>query len=247
MMVDDKILSVFKDDAKEAIIERITIGVGYTSVLLSDGRCGLCSTLLNRSKSCIVNKDPEEYEKHPAYELLRSIMSDHHLARVQAIATANALNHSFAGRCPDDQGDLMKVLHIPDGGKVGMVGHFEPVVSYLSQCGVEVKSYDLGKQIGSEAVFYDWAKSEADAMVITATSLIDGSIIHIFDMLGGKIVPTVLMGPSTIIRPEIYGDLPISVYAGTVPVDTASIERIVRNGRGTRDIHKYARKVHLLV
>lgn len=247
MMVEDKVLSVFEEDAKEAIIERITIGVGYTSVLLSDGRCGLCSTLLNHSASCMVNKDPEEYEKHRAYEVLRSITSNHHLARVLAIATANALNHAFASQCPDDRGDLKKDLHIPEGGKVGMVGHFDPVVSYFSKCGIEVKTYDTGKHIGSESEFYDWAKHKADAMVITATSLINGSILHIFDMMGGKIVPTVLMGPSTIIRPEIYGDLPISVYAGTVPSDTDSIERVVRNGKGTRDIHKFARKVHLLV
>jgi uncharacterized protein (DUF4213/DUF364 family) len=63
----------------------------------------------------------------------------------------------------------------------------------------------------------------------------------------GKTLPTVLLGPSTIMRPEIYKGLPLSMLGGTVPVDIPNTLKAIRNGRGTPVLHKYARTVRLLL
>lgn len=247
MVLEQRIMSLFAEEAGQVIIERITVGLGYTVVLLEDGRCGLCCTLLENDGRCVVNRDPEEYERKPALALLEKITTADRFSRVLAIATANALNHRLAYLCDDDNGNLLMDLQLEPGSRVAMVGHFDPVVAYFKRNNISIQIFDIGKHVGDETDFYDWARSEADAMVMTATSLINGSMEHVFDQMGGKILPTVLMGPSTIVRRELYRDLPITVCAGTVPVDIDAVERVVRNGKGTRAIHKHARKVHLFV
>ena len=247
MVLDHQILSLFHDDAENSVIDEIHLGLGYTAVTLTDGRCGLCCTLLEHSSSCSVNKNPLDYEKKNALTLLQAIQSEHPLDRTMAIALVNALNAPFAAGCPDDPKTLEEDLHLAKGSKVAMVGYFDPIVRQLAKDGIEVVAYDIGKKIGSEKEFYCWAKSHADALILTATSVITQSTESVFAHMEGKQIPTVLMGPSTIMQPKIYNGLPITMLSGTVPVDITNILKAIRNGRGTPVLHKYARMVRLLL
>ncbi len=247
MELDKKIISIFSHEANSIRVKCVTISLGYTSVLLEDGRCGLCCTLLDQMGSCNVNKERKEYEGEVAINLLNGLKVDTRLSRVLAIATVNALNQPFVATCPIDSGDLMSDLHIPNGGSVAMVGHFDPVVAYFNRNGVEVKCYDKGKSIGNENEFYDWSKNEADALVLTATSVINGTCEEVLSRLGNRNIPTVLMGPSTIMRPEVFAHLPITMLAGINPIDICGVQRVIRNAKGTRDILKYSHKVKLMI
>lgn len=247
MIINDKILEVFHEEASLASIDQITIGLGYTALTLTDGRCGLCSTLIHNFSDCPVSQDPLDYEKKPALPLLQKITSKNPLARVLAIALVNALNYNYAYACSEDSGQLIQDLHLRKYDKVAMVGYFRPVAAYFEEGGIEVKSYDIGKQMGNLSEFYHWACSEADAVVITATSLINGTIEEVLAQLQEKTIPAVIMGPSTIMRPEIYSHLKVTMLAGTVALDTEAIVKAVRNGKGTRVLHKHAKKVQLMI
>ncbi|AEV27903.1 hypothetical protein SpiGrapes_0039 [Sphaerochaeta pleomorpha str. Grapes] len=247
MDVNQQIFDFFAPEAKNSVIDEIHLGLGYSAITLTDGRCGLCCTFLEHASSCSVNKNPLDYEQQNALMLLQEILSDNLLDRTMAIALVNALNASFAAVCPDDPKTLEKDLHLAKGSKVAMVGYFEPIVRQLGKNGIEVVAYDIGKKIGSEKEFYCWAKNHAEALILTATSVITNSTESVFEHLEGKEIPTVLMGPSTIMQPKIYKDLPISMLSGTVPVDLPNTLKAIRNGRGTPVLHKYARTIRLLL
>jgi uncharacterized protein (DUF4213/DUF364 family) len=247
MVLDQQILTFFQDEAEKSVVDEIHLGLGYTAVTLTDGRCGLCCTLMGNSNSCMVNKNPGEFEKQNALLLLQEIQSEKPLDRTMAIALVNALNATYAANCSDDPKTLEEDLHLAKGSKVAMVGYFDPIVRLLAKDGIEVVAYDIGKKIGSEKEFYCWAKSHADALILTATSLITNSTESVFEHLEGKKIPTVLLGPSTIMRPEIYQGLPVTMLGGTVPVDIPNTLKAIRNGRGTPILHKYARTVRLLL
>jgi uncharacterized protein len=244
MKMNTYILEALEEEAASSVIDQIHLGLGYTAVTLSDGRCGLCSTWIEKKGSCTLFKEPEEFEGMPAQLLLQKISSEDTVTRTAVIALVNALNYRRAAALKDDEGELFTDLGLHAGSMVAMVGYFAPIVRQLSGIGVSVRAYDIGKEVGSQDEFYQWAREEADALILTATSVISNSTEEVFEHLNGKRLPTVIMGPSAIMIPEIYRDLPITICAGTVPTDIPGTLKAIRNGKGTPVLHRYARKVY---
>lgn len=245
MLLNDKIFKHFERLAALETISEIHLGLGYSAVTLTSGGCGLCYTPKEKGGSCTVFKEKVEFEGGPATLLLERIHDDMPLVRCLAIALANALNHSYTLGLPDDEGDIAIDLNLQSGSKVAMIGQFGPIITQLEKQGVEVRSYDIGKEIGEEKSFYAWAASEADALILTATSLITNSTEEIFKKLGTTELPSILMGPSTIAWHGLYEHLGIHYCAATVATDVGGILKDIRNGRGTPYLHKHSRKVTL--
>ncbi|HLW22159.1 MAG TPA: DUF364 domain-containing protein [Sphaerochaetaceae bacterium] len=246
MELNTRIFEVFADEADRSVIGEIHIGLGYTAVLLQDGRCGICATLCDRSHALMVNKDSNDYEGRSALQLLRHVRGeDAHLSRVMAIALVNALNQPFANSLPETPQDWHRDLGLPEDASIAMVGHFSPVFERFEETGFTVKTLDLGWDMGNPEEFYPWATSEADALVITGTSLVNNTLESILDRFRGKDIPILLLGPSTVLHPEVYTDLPIRYIAGSVVIVTKDILKAVRNGRGSLDVHHQAKKVYL--
>ncbi|MDD2296783.1 MAG: DUF364 domain-containing protein [Sphaerochaetaceae bacterium] len=246
MKLNNKIFSVFANDAEGSVIDEITIGIGYTAVTLTDGRCGLCATLCDPKHAFSLNTDRTDYEGRAAIQLLRKIKEgDNHLSRVMAVALVNALNQPFAKALPDGPNDLHKDFDLPKGAKIAMIGHFSPVFKQFEETGSEVRSLDLGRGIGKAKEFYPWATAEADVLILTGTSIVNQTMIEVLDKFSSRTLPVVVMGASTILREEIYEDLPIRYVAGSVVVVKKDLLKAVRNGRGTLDIHYQAKNVFL--
>ncbi len=244
MEINRKILTVLQEEAEHSVIDQIHLGLGYTAVTLKDGRCGLCSTWIEKKNTCTVFKETEDYEGGSALPLLQKIISEDTITRTVVIALVNALNYRKATAYADDTGTLFPDLKLSTGKQVAMIGYFAPIAKQLNTMGVAVTAYDIGKGVGSEHEFYAWAKEEADAMILTATSVINNSTEHVCEQIGYKDIPTVIMGPSTIMIPSIYEHLPITLCAGTVPTDIPGTLKAIRNGKGTPVLHRYARKVY---
>ncbi len=245
MLLNENILRQFKTSSALETIEGIHIGLGYTAVTLTNGNCGLCHTPKAASGMCTIFQDPTDYEGSPAILLLEKIHDDDPMIRCLAIALANALNHTYAMNLCNDDGDVAGDLGLSKGSKVAMIGYFGPILLQLEKQGIEVRSYDIGKAIGEEASFYSWARAEAHALILSATSLITNSTEEIFDKLGTTTLPSILMGPSTIASPNLYDHLGIHYCAATLPTDIPGILKDIRNGRGTPYLHKHSRKVKL--
>lgn len=247
MEIYRKILEIYSGPAEKAIIERLTIGLGYTAVLLSDGRMGLSYTYVNDLESCMVFKYPDEIEENPALPLLELIESENLVDRSVAIAVLNALNAEKAAACADDELEYLAAFAPGPGDRIAMAGYFGPVVDKIRGMGAELEIYDIGRGLGTEEEFYRFlAAGQAKGFILTATSLINGTTEKILDHLHPD-TPAVLLGPTTPMAPELFEHLPLDYIGGVAPVDTELIEGAIRNGRGTRHILKGARKVWLRI
>lgn len=246
MELNNKIFSIFANDAEGSVIDEVTLSLGYTAVTLTDGRCGLCATLCNPKHAYSVNTDGTDYEGRFAIQLLRQIKKeDNHLSRVMAVALVNALNQPFAKTLPAGHPSFQKDLDLPEDAKIAMIGHFSPVFKNLEETGFEVRSLDLGRGIGKSKEFYPWATAEADALILTGTSIVNNTMLEVLDKFSDHPIPVVVMGPSTILRGEVYEGLPIRYVSGSVVVVKDDLLKAVRNGRGTLDIHYQAKNVFL--
>ena len=244
MRLNERIYIRFTEEASSSMIEEIHLGLGYSVVTLSDGRCGLCHTWIDSKDSCTLFKEQADFEGGSALELLQMIHSENRITRSAVIALVNALNQGQAASFPDDTGTLFKDLGLTAGSRLAMVGYFAPVIRRLKEACIEVKAYDIGKGVGDPDEFYGWARDKADAMILTATSVINDSIEGVFSSMGYKEIPTAVMGPSTIMAPELYAHLPVTVLAGTLPLDTAGVLKAIRNGKGTPELLKFSKKVY---
>ncbi|WP_319758573.1 Rossmann-like domain-containing protein [uncultured Sphaerochaeta sp.] len=245
MDIDNRIHTYFQAEAESLQVESIYLGLGYSAVVLQDGRCGLCYTPKGSGNSCSVNKNKDEYERYPAIKLLKNIKKEDPLGRAMAIALCNALNQDHSLLQDEDDGNLIRDLKLNTGDNVAMIGYFAPIVSYLNTHGITVRVYDIGKEVGSEEEFYQWAETESDALILTATSLINSSLEEVLSHFNGNRIPTVLMGPSTIMAKELYRDLPIDLLAGSTVSNRDGVIKSIRNGRGTPYLHKDCKKVCL--
>lgn len=244
-MIETAIIDRFSRQASENRISSIYLGLGYCAVCLEDGSVGVAATLLPPVSGCRVWKDPVEYEGRSAKVLL-DVLADpdrERLSRSLAIALVGALNQRGSSTLLTDTLSVTEHLGVGHNGKVAMIGSIEPIVRELSSQGIEVRQYDIGKGIGEQREFHFWCSTEADALVLTATSIILGGFDRIWQQIG-RHLPTMLVGPSTILSPEIYRDYPIHHCCGIHITDGQEVLKAVRQGRGTKAILAGARKVY---
>lgn len=243
MQIYTKMYDILGDRARDITIKTLSIGLGYTAVELEDESMGVAYTWLDNKTSCTLMKDPEDYEGKKSLSLLGKLFSENLLDRSVAIATVNALNYKYAAALEDDKDTLFDDLQISEGTHVSMVGFFSPVVEKLKTRRVELNVYDIEKQIGTEEDFYTNLRHNTDALILSATSVIHGSTEEVLaNMAPGT--PCVLLGPTTPMMPMAFDHLPITILAGTLPVNFPSVLKSIRHAKGTCDIQRASRKVY---
>jgi len=243
MRIYNRMHELFREKASEINVRLISIGLGYTAVVLEDDSMGLAYTWMDSKKSCSLMKDPEDYEGKKSLLLLEKLFENDLLCRSVAVAAVNALNYSDCLALAEDQGSLLEDLRIAPGSRVSMVGFFAPVVEKLKKRGAVLNVFDLGKQIGTRDEFFSQLEHETDAVILSSTSVIHGStedvLAHVPDG-----TPCVMLGPTTPMIPEVFSHLPISILGGTLPLDKTKVLKVIRHARGTKDIQKYSKKVY---
>ena len=238
-----RIEAAIAEEAVGAVVDTISIGLGYTAVTTSDGRCGVSFTYFTRkSDSCTVVKHPMDFEGAPAADMLPLLHSEKLIERAAGIALVNALNNRRSASMEEDSGTILEKLELKAGGRCAMVGFFGPVVSELKKAQVQLETIDESKGIGESERFYRFLKEEADALILTSTSLINGTAEGILAQLrpGAR---SIMLGPTTIMLPEVFIDLPVGFLGGISVSDTEGVLKAVRHGKGTHSINKFAKKV----
>ncbi len=224
-------------------VRNLSIGLGYTAVVLEDGGIGIAYTWIDSKTSCSLFEDPVDYEGRPARGLLDKLSSDDLLERSVGLATANALNHERCAGFEDDRDTLLDDLGIQAGSRVSMVGYFEPIARQIESRGASLNVYDLGKGIGTGEQFDAALSGHSDAVIVSATTIIHGSTEQLLKRLDSE-TSCALLGPSTPMLPEAFSHLPITILAGTCPIDATKVLNAVRHARGTRALHRASRKVY---
>jgi uncharacterized protein (DUF4213/DUF364 family) len=245
MELNQKIYDHFEESAGGARILLVSLGLGYTLVTTTDGGMGLSYTYFDRKTGCSLIRNYRDFEGRPAIHMLELIRSEESLERSMAMALVNALNHRRALGFPEDPRNeiLLERMGIEKGSRVAMVGHFGPLIKDLDQIGALVSILDYFRGEGDKEVFYEKLHEWADALILTATTLLNNTAEEILSHVGTG-VRTVILGPSTPLVPEAFSHLPVTMLAGMAPLDEKAVHKIVRHGIGTRYFGGICRKVY---
>lgn len=227
-------------------IRDIRIGLGYTAVMTEDGRAGLAATLLKDLPAHCDRFDTRrllglKYIR----DLIAQITSDNHVSVSVALAAANAVIHPPSDRMVP--GSRLPVDGIRPGDRVGMVGHFSPMVKELKEKAAELLIFEqIDQPRGGLLPAAEVPKRlpECQVALITATSIINGTLD---DLLAAAKTcrETILLGASTPLLPEVFQDTPVTCLSGAIVTDPEAVLKVVSCGGGMRSFKPYVRKVNL--
>ena len=246
MILNEKLFDIFKDKAAHTRVDLLSLGLGYTAVVTSDGGIGIAYTYFEDKKSCMLLNEAADYEGQPAIELLLKIKSDVTIERSMALALVNALNYQYALKLPEDENNniMFDKFKISKGTKVAMVGYFGPMVKRFEQKEAVLDILDQSRGLGQKADFYEHLKNRAEVLFLTSTSILNNSTEEVLANVHAK-VKTLMLGPSTPMVARAFDHLPVHMLAGTVPLDKERLLRAIRHGMGTPVLHKFSRKSYL--
>ena len=247
MELNQKLFDCMAPNAEGVVVDQVTLGLGYTAVTTVQGDVGIAATGVAMDACCAGSLDVVDYEGRPAIDLLQQILIDDPMTRTMALALINALNHRQVQDLPEDADNrvLFDRFGILSGARVAMVGYFPPLVRFLESRNVPLTIVDDAKGVGDKPAFYDRLADWAEALLITATSIINNTTETILSHAGPG-VKTILLGPSTPMLPEAFTHLPVHMLAGTAITDPEKALKIVRHGGGARTLKPASRKVYRL-
>ena len=238
MIVDD-LLREAESTLSKHVIADVRIGLGYTTVLLNDGGCGLAGTLLGEVEyCCTLLADAGELIGKPALNVAQYALSADPVASSLAIATLNATLNRNGEPGPSP----LQVLPI-DGAEVGMVGYFGPFVTELRERCKALHIFE--RRLLSPDVLPDWAVERilpaCDVVLITSLALINNTLDHLLQLAHGEVA---LVGPSTPLS-QIFSQCGVSHLFGTVVTDPKVILATVSQAGGTQRFQGAAKKVYM--
>jgi len=221
----------------------IRIGLGYTVVLLEDGRCGLAYTLHEKEfESCCVFPDAGKLIGRNVSDLISYVKSEDVISCAVGLATVNAVLDLPAGVF---ESDILDVLPAHEGDTVGMVGYFGPLVKNFKERVQALHIFERKPDPGngilpeSEAVKL---LPECQVVVMTATTLLNNTIDRLLNLCGNA-REIAILGPSTPFAPEVFRSRGVTMLSGLQVVDAGKILQIVSQGGGTRQFGNAARKL----
>jgi uncharacterized protein (DUF4213/DUF364 family) len=233
--------------AAEVTITSLTVGLGYTAVTTSDGGLGLAYTWIGGKEDCKYHKAYRDVEGECARELLDRLLTEDPFQRSLGLATLNALHQEGARSLPDDSGSplsaSLQLLGLVPGTRVSMVGYFPPLARILPDLGIDLDIVDASLNLGDPAAFRERLGWWTDALLMTATTILNDSAEDLLMSLGPQ-GRAVMIGPSTPLVPAAFAHLPIVGLAGIAPVDIQSVVKTVRHGSATPGMRPFVRKVY---
>ncbi len=233
--IPQRIINLLEPVAQEARVADVRIGLGYTSVRLESGHQGLAWTARSSSGSCSHEAKAGALAGRPAMELLQLLGGfGSPLSKTLGLATANALAATLE-RPSATTTEILELIDVQPEDHVAMVGFFGPLVPRLRTIGCRLDILELNAdKPGALRPDEGLAPlAECTVAIITATSLITGTMDNLLESLGGPHT-VVILGPSTCMRPEVYTDTPVTHLAGCWVRDSQAVAQIVSEGGGTR-------------
>ena len=235
-----KIIDFLLPATEELRAVDVRIGLGYTSVRLNDGNIGLAWTANTFSESCTHEHRAGTLAGSTARDLLEMLSSGANLlARSIGLATANAL----AARLPRPQSsreNTLDIINVKTGDKVVMAGYFGPVIPRLKATGCRLDILELNTDKPGVISLEEGRQALADCSVaiITGTTVVTNTLDGLLAGLG-KPRAVVILGPSSIMCPQVFTGTPVTHIAGAWVNDAAAVEKIISEGGGTMILKKH--------
>jgi uncharacterized protein (DUF4213/DUF364 family) len=248
-VITERIANLLQAEAKSVRIADVRIGLGYTAVLTESGSAGVAYTPREElGRGCSVLSGRQPLAGRSAADLLVWLTSADAMERAVGLATTNALIR--LRECQNaSEGDILDVLALRSGDRVGMVGYFGPIVPRVES---QVASLTVFERSRGWTAGVQPAERAADLLpgctvaLITSTTLITESLDTLLEAAAGcRIVA--LLGPSTPLLPEAFTGTPVRWLSGIWITRAMEVLRVVSEGGGTREFSPFARKVNISI
>lgn len=255
MIVDD-LLDFAEDELKKRTAVDVRVGLGYTGVLLDDGNLGLAYSFRGEPNTldcgCEFTNMAGELGGN-AWELAKLSLSMNVVDSSVGVATLNAaINQNIEG----EKGDILDILDIRKGDKIGMIGNFWPTVRKLKEDAESYRNIELyifersERDTKEENVYPDWAAGrilpETDIAIITATTIQTKTIDNLIKSAENAREIAVL-GPTTPMVPQVFKKWGVTLLSGSIVKDTERALKILSQGGGTRTLHSVSEKVNIVL
>ena len=245
-MIVENIQEYVKKHCQEKIIADIRIGLGYTGVLLEDGSAGVAYTFKDSlPEGCSIFIGNRPLKGKSTHKVLNYIGSSILVESSVGLAVANALINRRKGR--EEEGDILDVLEFKEDDRVGMVGFFGPLVPIIKKRVKELIIFERKIRITKGMLPAEKASEQlprCDIALITSTSLINGTIDSLLEA-SQKCRDIVLLGASTLLLPEIFQPLGVTLLSGVIVTDPSGILQTISEGGGMRFFKNHIQKVNI--
>lgn len=217
----------------ETRFSRLVFGERYCSVMLSDGRSGVCATLGTPPPVVV----PEKFVPDLATPAGRIITQ----AVVNAVLNGKEQTEADAG--------VKEAILASGFSSMVMIGYFMPLVKPLIEAGIDLKIFD--RNVSDSLVMPPEALPEAlqhcPLMVLTSTTLSNGSFAKMLEHVSPG-TEVWMLGPSTPLTSLMAGYPSVTRLFGTLfPADCHQLHDLVAHGAGTREFNHLGNKVCLSV
>jgi len=232
-LIATALLSAAEEKLSRLQVERVVIGLAYTGVLLSDGRCGLAATP-HEGRGCVAHARAGALGGMSAWELAQGLVASDPLAAALGLATVNAVLGEEARPSPDP----LEVLGVSEDDVVGMVGYIGPLVGPLRRRARELLIFErnLARAPG---LLPDWAAElelpRCDVVVLSGTTFINKTVDRLLSLARGR---AAVIGPSTPMWPGLL-ECGVDWLFGAKAPDPARTLQVIAEGGGTRALYKY--------
>lgn len=211
----------------------------FCALQLDDGSVGLAFVLLDGTLAALHARGRHEpHEGRPAMELVQGYASADLAARTVGLAAINALARRLydrAGFAAEDSADSFGSLRLAPGDRLGMVGHFTPLIAQARALGVPVTVLELRADLVREepglSVTLD-AKRLADCnkIVSTSTLLLNDSFEQVSALWRGA-EAVAIVGPSAGCPPDPLFAAGVSAVGAAWVTDAEAFLANVAAGR----------------
>lgn len=226
-------------------VGEIRIGLCYTAVRTAGGATGLAAVLPHAFRDCRA-LDLSGFPGRKLGDFLKLLGAGNNpLQRSLGLACANAV---LNGGHDSPEQEAMELMHITAADRVCMVGRFPPLVARLEQSGAALSILEKEPDRGGILDPSEQQRCLRDCTVaiITATTILNGTIEQVLDNLGSPRHVAVL-GPSTPLCPEAFRDTPVNHLGGSIVKDPEQVMRIVSEAGGTPAMRPYLKFVNLMI
>lgn len=243
-----RIVTCLGDAAGNARVSDVRIGLGYTAVMLADGRTGVAFTFRDLARGgCSVFNGIRPLSARPAADLLALLVSQDAIEAGVGLACANAL--ASGDRAGYLGGDILDHLDLGSEDHVGMIGHFGPLVGPIQKRARSLTVFE--RRCRPSALLRPQEEAEAalpgcQVALITATSVINHTVDSLLTAARGC-REVVLLGASTPLLAEVFDGLKVTMLSGVVVKEPDEVLRVVSEGGGMRQFGPHVRKVTMRV
>lgn len=221
------------------------------AIELDDGSIGLSYVLLGDELPRLHRNAPELSGADAlalAAGLAASPAADGGLARTLGLATANALTawlFARVGYAPPAAGDSIGAIAPRAGERIGMIGHFGPLLDTIVATGaqlvvVELRADLAGKRDGYTVTTDAAALADCDKVIATGTLLLNGTLARM-RAAARRATRFALIGPSAGLLPDALFAAGVTDIGGSWVVNGPGFAQALRCGeRRGRSARKFA-------